>query len=55
MGFVVPMVSLFYSGVNSGMVLLVSWCLWFHGFIGLVVSLVSWFHGFPGVKGFMVS
>ena len=37
------------------MVSLVSWFLWFHGFIGFVVSRVSWFHRFHGVNGFMVS
>ena len=32
--------------------IMVSWCQWFHGFIGFVVSRVSWFRG---VSGFMVS
>ena len=56
----------FRGGVNSFMVSLVSWCLWFYGFIGLwcqgfygfigvVVLRVSWFYRFRGVNGFMVS
>ena len=34
------------------MVLKVSWC---HSFIGFVVSKLSWFHVFRGFYGFMVS
>ena len=44
-----------FRGVNGFMVSEVSWCQWFHVFIGFVVSMVSWFHRFGGVYGFMVS
>ena len=44
-----------FRGVNSFMVSQVSWCQWFHSFIGFVVSMVSLFHRFRGVNSFMVS
>ena len=55
--FAVSMVSRFcrFRGVDVFMVLYISWCQWFHGFVGFVVSRVSWFHRFRGVNGFMVS
>ena len=44
-----------FRGVNGFIVLCVSWCQWFHSFIGFLVSMVSWFHRFLGVNSFMVS
>ena len=53
----VSVVSWFHRirGVNGLVVLKVSWCQWFLGFISLVVSMVSRFHRFRGVNGFAVS
>ena len=42
-------------GVNSFIVLCVSRCQWFQGFIGFVVTMVSWFHRLTGVNGLMLS
>ena len=44
-----------FRGLNGFIDSNVSWCPWFHGFLGFVVSMVSWFHRFRGVNSFMVS
>ena len=35
-----------FPGVNGFINSWVSWCQWFHDFIGFVVLIVSWFHRF---------